>query len=83
MRGTAGAVLRSAGAIGGRDNERAPIRVAPSCRCPVLRVFSGADGDIPREAIGRLGAVLVETGVANELVVDDGCLALVLQSLVR
>jgi carboxymethylenebutenolidase len=54
------------------DDERAPIRLAPGYRCPVLGLFGGADEGIPREAIERFRHTLDEAGVGNEMVIYDG-----------
>jgi carboxymethylenebutenolidase len=56
----------------GPDDERAPIRLAPGYRCPVLGLFGGADEGIPREEIEWFRHALDEAGVANELVIYDG-----------
>lgn len=56
----------------GPEDERAPLRLAPSYRCPVLGLFGGADDGIPVEAIERLRQALDEAGVANEMVIYEG-----------
>jgi carboxymethylenebutenolidase len=56
----------------GPDDDRAPVRLAATYRCPVLGLFGGADEDIPRDVIDRFGATMDDAGVPNELVVYDG-----------
>ena len=56
----------------GADDETAPMRLAPSYRCPVLGLFGGADTGIPREAIDAFAQALDGAGVPNEMVVYDG-----------
>jgi carboxymethylenebutenolidase len=56
----------------GPDDDRAPIRVAPGYRCPVLGLFGGADEGIPVEAIERFRQTLDDAGVTNEMVIYDG-----------
>ncbi len=56
----------------GPDDDRAPIRLAPLFRCPVLGLFGGADEGIPREAIDGFHDALDEAGVPNEMVVYEG-----------
>ena len=58
--------------MGGPDDARAPISLAPGYRCPVLGLFGGADEGIPVEALDRVRETLNEGGVPNEIVVYDG-----------
>jgi carboxymethylenebutenolidase len=58
--------------VGGPDDDRAPVRLAPSYRCPVLGLFGGADEGIPMEVLDRFRQTLTEAGVPNEIVVSDG-----------
>jgi len=53
----------------GPEDDRAPVRLAPGYRCPVLGLFGGADEGIPRESIDRFHDTLDEAGVPNEMVV--------------
>jgi carboxymethylenebutenolidase len=55
----------------GGDDDRAPVRLAPTYRCPVLGLFGGADQHIPREVIDRFRDTLTEAGVPNEMVVYE------------
>ena len=52
--------------------ETAPIRLAPTYRCPVLGLFGGADQNITGESIERFRGALDGAGVRNEIVVYDG-----------
>src|SRR6266542_3672975 len=56
----------------GPDDQEAPVRLAPSYRCPVLGLFGGADQAIPAEAIERFRRELDQAGVDNEMVVYEG-----------
>ena len=56
----------------GPDDERAPIRLAPRYRCPVLGLFGGADRNIPVEELDRFREALTGAGVPNEIVVYEG-----------
>jgi len=56
----------------GPEDDTAPLRLAPSYRCPVLGLFGGADPGIPPEAIETFHQVLDEAGVPNEMVVYEG-----------
>ena len=56
----------------GPGDETAPVRLAPSYRCPVLGLFGGADPHIPVEEVDRFRRVLDEAGVPNEIVVYEG-----------
>jgi carboxymethylenebutenolidase len=58
--------------VGGPDDTRAPISLAPGYRCPVLGLFGGADEGIPVEALDRFRETLNEAGVPNEIVVYEG-----------
>lgn len=56
----------------GPDDDRAPVKLAPGYRCPVLGLFGGADQNIPREVIDRFHDTLDSAGVPNEMVVYEG-----------
>ena len=56
----------------GPDDERAPVRLAPSYRAPVLGVFGGADEHIPQETLDRFRDTLTDAGVENEIITYDG-----------
>jgi len=56
----------------GPDDDRAPVRLAPSYRCPVLGLFGGADEGIPLETLDCFRDTLTEAGVPNEIVVYEG-----------
>lgn len=56
----------------GSDDDTAPVRLAPSYRCPVLGLFGGADTGIPLEAIDAFALALDDAGVQNEMVVYEG-----------
>lgn len=54
------------------EDDRAPIKLAPSYRCPVLGLFGGADAGIPLEEVDRFRGALTGAGVANEIVAYEG-----------
>jgi carboxymethylenebutenolidase len=56
----------------GPDDPTAPVKLAPSYRCPVLGLFGGADENIPLEEVERFRTTLDEAGVPNEIVVYEG-----------
>jgi carboxymethylenebutenolidase len=56
----------------GPDDERAPVRLAPSYRAPVLGLFGGADEHIPEVTLNRFRDTLTDAGVENEIVIYDG-----------
>ena len=56
----------------GPEDDRAPVRLAPWYRCPVLGLFGGADESIPRETIDGFHDALDAAGVTNEMVVYEG-----------
>ena len=56
----------------GPDDERAPVRLAPSYGAPVLGLFGGADEHIPQETLDHFRDTLTEAGVENEIVTYEG-----------
>jgi carboxymethylenebutenolidase len=56
----------------GPDDPTAPVRLAPSYRCPVLGLFGGADEGIPLEEVERFRTTLDAARVPNEIVVYEG-----------
>ena len=56
----------------GPEDDRAPTRLAPRYRCPVLGLFGGADRNIPTDALDAFREALTEAGVPNQIVVYEG-----------
>jgi len=56
----------------GPDDETAPVRLAPSYRCPVLGLFGAEDSHPSPDEVGEIDAELTRLGKPHEFHTFDG-----------